>query len=173
MTPNRMNAFTGFTQSVASINCPKCAALNLADARFCDHCAANLTAQGFAPNGQFARGMQFINNDKNRERLRNATTVCVNQVKSTSQSAVLCLIAGLASWSFLPFIGAVLAIIFGRKAKQEIKASNGTLSGLTMVTIGQAAGFVQLALAALSVLGSILFILARYLLPVILEWLLK
>jgi hypothetical protein len=64
----------------------------------------------------------------------------------TSVPAIISLIAGIAGWSFLPFLGAIVAVITGHIAKSEIKKSNGYVTGGGMATAGLIMGYISVAL---------------------------
>jgi hypothetical protein len=64
----------------------------------------------------------------------------------TSTNALVSLIAGIAGWSLVPFIGSVVAIIFGHIAKSEIKKSAGMVTGNGLATAGLILGYVSIAL---------------------------
>jgi hypothetical protein len=68
---------------------------------------------------------------------------------STSTLAVISLIAGIASWLFLPFVGAIAAIITGNMAKKEIRNSGGAVGGEGLAKAGVILGYANLALALL------------------------
>jgi hypothetical protein len=65
----------------------------------------------------------------------------------TSSMATVSLIAGIASWVILPFIAAIVAIVTGHMAKNEIRNSNGRLTGDGMATAGLVLGYLQIGLA--------------------------
>ena len=54
--------------------------------------------------------------------------------QTTSTLAIVSLISGIASWFLIPFIAAVVAIITGHMAKNEIHRSNGMISAKTIPT---------------------------------------
>ena len=64
----------------------------------------------------------------------------------TSTMAIVSLISGIVSWFLIPFIAAVVAVITGHMAKNEIKKSNGMLGGNGMATAGLVLGYIQLGL---------------------------
>jgi hypothetical protein len=64
----------------------------------------------------------------------------------TSTNAIISLIGGIAGWTFVPFLGAIVAIIFGHIAKGEIKRSGGMVSGNGMATAGLVLGYLSIAL---------------------------
>ena len=65
---------------------------------------------------------------------------------TTSTLAIVSLISGIVTWFLLPFIAAVVAVITGHMAKNEIKKSNGMLGGNGMATAGLVLGYIQLGL---------------------------
>lgn len=70
----------------------------------------------------------------------------------TSDAAVASLICGILGWSFLPFVGAVLAVILGHMARADIKQSNGRLGGDTLAVFGLLLGYASLALVAVGII---------------------
>ena len=68
-----------------------------------------------------------------------------------STMALVSLISGIVSWVFLPFIGAIIAVITGHMAKTEIKKSNGMVTGNGMATAGLVLGYIQLGLGICAV----------------------
>ncbi|MGC8559741.1 MAG: DUF4190 domain-containing protein [Phycisphaerae bacterium] len=76
--------------------------------------------------------------------------------------AIVSLVTGILSYVFLPFIGAIVAIIFGVLSRSESKNAGATPSG--MATAGIILGAIQLALVALILifmLFAILFLAAH------------
>jgi hypothetical protein len=73
-------------------------------------------------------------------------------VPKTSDAAVASLICGILGWSFLPFVGAVLAVILGHMARTDIKRSNGRLGGDTLAVFGLLLGYASLALIAVGII---------------------
>lgn len=110
------------------MNCPHCSAPNPEDATTCQECGRDLTAAQPAPSPPVAK---------------------------TSDSAIASLICGVLGWSVLPIIGAILAIALGHHAKNEIRASSGTLNGEALAALGLALGYSSLVLAALGILLAI------------------
>jgi hypothetical protein len=81
-------------------------------------------------------------------------------VPTTSSLAVVSLVFGILSWCLLPFIGAIVAIICGHMARNEIRrAPAGAMEGDGMAIAGLVLGYVHVALVVLAaiVLG-ILFL---------------
>ena len=68
------------------------------------------------------------------------------KTKKTSGLAVASLILGICAFTCLPFIGAILALIFGMIARGDIKRSGGEKSGSGMATAGIILGTLGLVL---------------------------
>jgi uncharacterized membrane protein len=80
-------------------------------------------------------------------------------VARNSTWAILSLIAGIATWTILPGVTALLAIIFGYVAKKEIRNGNGLVTGGGMATWGLVLGWISLALGLIALcVGLILLI---------------
>ena len=67
-------------------------------------------------------------------------------VTRSSTMALVSLIAGIAGWSFLPFLGSIVAIITGHMAKSEIHKSGGIVTGGGMATFGLVLGYLGIIL---------------------------
>lgn len=73
--------------------------------------------------------------------------------------AVAALVTGIAGWFICPIIGGVLAVIFGYMARNNIKASNGTLGGDAFATAGIILGFIQLGLVLLGIIAWVIIVI--------------
>jgi hypothetical protein len=80
--------------------------------------------------------------------------------KRDSSLAIASLVCGLLTWSFVPFFGAIAAIITGHVAKKEIRESGDTLTGDGMALTGLILGYTQLGLIVLGALCLIALIFA-------------
>jgi len=67
-------------------------------------------------------------------------------ITRSSTMALVSLIAGIAGWTVLPFLGSIVAIITGHMAKSEINRSGGTVTGGGMATIGLILGYLSVVL---------------------------
>ncbi|MGH8174204.1 MAG: DUF4190 domain-containing protein [Rhodanobacteraceae bacterium] len=77
----------------------------------------------------------------------------------TSGTAIASLIFGILSWVVLPFIGAILAVVFGHSARKEIsRAEPGTIEGDGMALAGLILGWAHLALFIVVILFVFLFL---------------
>jgi hypothetical protein len=73
----------------------------------------------------------------------------------TSGTAIASLVFGIHSWCVLPFVGAILAVIFGHSAHNEIRrAPPGTIEGDGFAIAGLILGWAHIAIF----IGAILFV---------------
>ena len=80
--------------------------------------------------------------------------------RTTNTLAVVSLVCGIASWTVLPVVAAVVAIICGHMARGEIRrATPGAMDGDAMAVIGLVLGYIQLALFVLFLLVFFAFLL--------------
>jgi hypothetical protein len=86
--------------------------------------------------------------------------------RTTSGTATASLVCGILGWSVLPMIGAIMAVILGHVAKNEIRASRGSLGGDGMATAGMVLGYAGIGLAALGVILTIALAALGIVLPV-------
>ncbi len=75
----------------------------------------------------------------------------------TNNLAIVSLIAGILSWFVFPFFGAVIAIIAGHVARQQIKDSCDAEGGDGLAIIGLILGYLHLLGACV---GFLIFLLA-------------
>ncbi len=66
-------------------------------------------------------------------------------VPATNTTALVSLISGIAGWTILPLLGAIVAVITGHIAKNEIRRSAGMASGDGLATAGLILGYVNIA----------------------------
>ncbi len=114
--------------------CSFCEAGVPAGARYCPTCGtalpiARTPGAGYEKPGAASPG--------------GAAPVYLYQVQ-TSTSAVLSLVFGITAWMCLPIVGAVVAVVAGHRAKDEIRQSNHGLEGEGMATAGMILGYLQL-----------------------------
>ncbi len=62
-----------------------------------------------------------------------------------STTALISLISGIAGWTIVPFLGAIVAVITGHIAKGEIKRGAPMVTGNGMATAGLILGYVNIA----------------------------
>lgn len=78
----------------------------------------------------------------------------------SSTLAIVSLIAGILGWVGFIGIGAVVAIITGHLAKNEIRKSSGHLTGTGMANAGLVLGYLNLALCIIGLcIVALLFII--------------
>jgi hypothetical protein len=75
-------------------------------------------------------------------------------------------VCGILGWSVLPVVGAIMAVILGHVARNEIRASSGSLGGDGMATAGLVLGYAGIGLAALGVILTIAVAVLGIALPV-------
>lgn len=146
------------------MQCQTCAAPLEAGAQFCPFCGTRVTnpssvgaptttlpgpEQSYQQLGQPPGGQQWI-----------APVQPASPPNSTA--AVVSLIFGILCWlPVLPFIGAIVAVIAGHMARNQIRDSNGALGGAGMAKVGMILGYVHLAVVGLVLcVGLALFVLA-------------
>ncbi len=77
----------------------------------------------------------------------------------TSGTAIASLVFGVLSWCVLPFIGAILAVILGHSARNEIRrAPPGTIEGDGLALAGLILGWAHLALFIAAILFVFFFL---------------
>lgn len=71
----------------------------------------------------------------------------------TSSLAVVSLIFGVLAYVFLPFVGALVAVICGHSARSEIRrAPTGAIEGDGMALAGLILGWIQIASAIIGII---------------------
>ena len=77
----------------------------------------------------------------------------------TSSMAIVSLIFGILAYVFLPFVGALIAVICGHSARSEIRrAPPGSLNGDGLALAGLILGRIQLAFTAIAVVFLVLLL---------------
>ena len=70
----------------------------------------------------------------------------------TSSLALVSLIFGILAYVFLPFVGALVAVICGHSARSEIRrAPPGTIEGDGLALTGLILGWIQLAFSVIAI----------------------
>ena len=77
--------------------------------------------------------------------------------KQTSSLAVTSLVCGILGWSFLPWIGSLVAIITGHMARAEIRRNPDPMDGDGLAVAGLVLGWATIVLTALGIVLVILF----------------
>jgi hypothetical protein len=86
----------------------------------------------------------------------NAVNGPVRPPVPTSTLAIISLVFGILGWSFFPTLGAIVAIITGHLAKNEIRKSNGALGGEGLAKAGLILGYLHIAIVLLVICAVIL-----------------
>jgi Domain of unknown function (DUF4190) len=77
----------------------------------------------------------------------------------TSGYAIASLVLGIAGFFVFPFIPSILAVVFGNKARDEIRA-NPSIGGEGLATAGVVLGWVGIAITVIALLFALLLLLA-------------
>lgn len=77
-------------------------------------------------------------------------------VAQTSTLAIISLISGILGWTIVPTLGAIVAVITGHMAKNEIRRSGGMLTGDGLATAGMVLGYIHLALVVVGICLAVL-----------------
>jgi hypothetical protein len=145
------------------MNCPHCGTSNSEEATTCRECGRLLpkaapSAQGPAPTAGLGTedeetlGSPTVESAPGRGRSPAPAVDPAGTPVKTADTAIASLICGILSWSFLPFAGAVVAVILGHMAKADIRQSEGRLGGDSLATLGLLLGYANLAIAALGII---------------------
>ncbi len=81
------------------------------------------------------------------------------QPPRSSGEAVAALVLGICGFLVCPLVCHVLALIFGYRARREIDASNGAISGRGMAVAGIVMGWIGVALSVLGIVAFIVLII--------------
>jgi hypothetical protein len=77
--------------------------------------------------------------------------------RSTSTLAIVSLVSGLLCWSFVPWLGSLVAVVTGHLARAEIRREPGRLEGDGMAVAGLVLGYAMLALSFIGLMLVVLF----------------
>lgn len=67
----------------------------------------------------------------------------------THPMAVLSLVFGILTWTLLPFLGAIVAIVLGHVARSDFRRNPGAQNGDGMAVAGLVMGYAQLVLTVI------------------------
>ncbi len=142
--------------------CAQCRAVSDEGQRFCYNCGARLDLQPVsAPVAVAAAQPQALPpppaqiQPLSYQQPLGAGTYL--QVVPNSTLAIVSLVSGIIAWVLFPILAAIVAVISGHMARNEIRRSGGSLAGQGLALIGMILGYVQLALVALGACGLLLF----------------
>lgn len=77
--------------------------------------------------------------------------------RTTSTLAIVSLVSGLLGWTFVPWIGSLVAVITGHMARTEIRREPDRVEGDGMAVAGLVLGYAMLVLSVIGVLLIVLF----------------
>ncbi len=79
----------------------------------------------------------------------------------TSNNAVAALVLSIVSWVFCPIIPAIIALVFASKARREILASNGWVTGTGLVTSAKIVAWINIGFwAAMTIVWIFILVIA-------------
>ena len=156
--------------------CPECGAPNDDDSVYCGNCGARMDPDGMpameagvAPVAEpieeqvVDAPVQAPEGSLSADELSPAPAapeprpVAVRTtVTQTSGMAIASLVMGIAGWTLFPFLGSILAIIFGYAARREIRQQPERLTGDGLAVAGLVLGWIMVGLSAVALfLGAI------------------
>ena len=78
-------------------------------------------------------------------------------LKTTSNLAVISLVAGILGWTLLPWLGSLGAIITGHMARGEIRRSAGSIDGDGLAIAGLVLGWGSVIVTIVGILLAVMF----------------
>ncbi len=137
------------------MQCQTCSAQIEPDAQFCPFCGTRVAKQSSAGAPTIAPPtlqQPYAPFDQQWATPGQLSATPVRAPNSTA--AVVSLIFGILCWlPILPVIGAIVAVIAGHMARNEIRAANGRVGGAGMAKAGLILGYAHLALLGLILCG--------------------
>lgn len=89
-----------------------------------------------------------------------APVVPPQRLPQASSNAIVALVLAIASWFVLPVIAAIVALILASKATNEIRASNGWLTGEGMALAAKILSWINIAVWTVVVLVFVAIVIA-------------
>lgn len=77
---------------------------------------------------------------------------------STNPLAIASLVCSLGSWFILPIVGAIVGVVLGHLALNQIRHASGKQDGNAMAVTGLVVGYVHLAIVPIIIVLVILFL---------------
>jgi hypothetical protein len=77
--------------------------------------------------------------------------------RTTSTLAIVSLVSGLLGWTFVPWIGSLVAVVTGHMARAEIRREPERVEGDGMAVAGLVLGYAMLVLSVVGLLLIVLF----------------
>ncbi|WP_028917339.1 DUF4190 domain-containing protein [Pseudoxanthomonas sp. J35] len=75
----------------------------------------------------------------------------MNQIRRTSNLAIVSLVCGVLGWTLAPFLGSIIAIVTGHMARAEIRRSAGDLDGDGLAVAGLVLGWLAVGLTLVGI----------------------
>lgn len=139
------------------MQCPTCAAQIDSEAQFCPYCGTRIARP--AEVGQPAIAPPRLEQPYQPYEQQWAAPGQISTAPSSvpnSTAAIVSLVFGILCWlPILPVIGAIVAVIAGHMARNEIRAANGRVGGAGLAKAGLILGYAHLGLLALIICGII------------------
>lgn len=142
--------------------CPHCGAPNQDDAVFCGNCGEALSPDAAASAVEEAleaereEGLEFPALDEPPTGAAPPPLPMpppAPAVIPTSGMAIASLVLGISGLTVLPFLGSILALIFGYTARKEIREHPDRVSGDGLAVAGIVLGWISVAVAVLGILA--------------------
>ncbi len=138
------------------MQCQTCSAQLDPNAQFCPYCGTRVAAPSsagaptIAPPTLQSPYQPSDQQPYNQQWIAPGQSVAAQASPPNSTAAVVSLIFGILCWlPVLPVIGAIVAVIAGHIARNQIRDANGQLGGAGMAKAGLILGYAHLALIAL------------------------
>ncbi len=77
--------------------------------------------------------------------------------RENSTLAIVSLVSGLLGWTFLPLVGAIVAIVTGHMARAEIRRAPDRLDGDALAVVGLVLGWGAVIASVLAVMVFLMF----------------
>lgn len=127
------------------MQCVQCGATSDEGQRFCYNCGARLGVQNLPPAPTIAPPLPPA--PPQHPGSYQPPTAYQPGFIPNSTLAIASVVSGVLSWVILPLIGAIVAVITGHMARNEIRNANGRLAGGGLATIGLILGYAQFVVA--------------------------
>lgn len=136
------------------MQCALCGATSDEGQRFCHNCGARLGVQNLPPAPTIAPPLPPA--PPQNPGSYQPPAAYQSGFIPNSTLAIVSVVSGVLSWVLLPLVGAIVAVITGHMARNEIRNANGRLAGGGLATIGLILGYTQFVVA---IVGGCLLIL--------------
>jgi hypothetical protein len=140
------------------MQCQTCSAQLEPNAQFCPYCGTRVAAPSsagaptIAPPTLQSPYQPFDQQPYNQQWIAPGQSGTAPASLPNSTAAVVSLIFGILCWvPVLPVIGAIVAVIAGHIARNQIRDAKGQLGGAGMAKAGLILGYAHLALIALAI----------------------